>query len=99
MNCWKERNSSVLKSLTKNNWHLKTRTMKKVKGNKGLLDQKKFESLEREKKRWLQNLSWKEAIRLMEDMLSCPLVEEWRDNFPEDKPIRLKMALKKNRKP
>ena len=73
--------------------------MKKAKGNKGLLDKKRFESLEREKERWLRTLSWKKAIRLAEDMLSCPLVDEWFDNFPEDKPICLKMALKKNRKP
>jgi len=73
--------------------------MKKAKGNKGLLDQKRFESLEREKRRWLRNLSWKKAIRIEEDMLSCPLVDEWRDNFPEDKPVCLKIALKGKRKP
>jgi hypothetical protein len=73
--------------------------MKKDKGNKGLLDKARFEGLEREKKRWLRTLSWKKAIRLAEDMLSCPLVDEWLDNFPEDKPICLKMALKKRRKP
>jgi hypothetical protein len=73
--------------------------MEKAKGNKGLLDRKRFECLEREKRRWLRNLSWKKAIRLAEDMLSCPLVDEWLDNFPEDKPICLKMALKKRRKP
>jgi hypothetical protein len=73
--------------------------MKEAKGNKGLLDQKRFESLEREKRRWLRTLSRKKAIRLAEDMLACPLVDEWLDNFPEDKPICLKMALKKSRKP
>jgi hypothetical protein len=73
--------------------------MKKVKGNKGLLDQKRFESLEREKRRWLKSLSRKKAIRLAEDMLSCTFVDEWLDNFPQDKPICLKMALKKRRKP
>jgi hypothetical protein len=73
--------------------------MKKAKGNKGLLDQKRFEVLEREKRRWLQTLSRKKAIRLAEDMLSCPLVDEWLGNFPQDKPICLKMALKKRRKP
>lgn len=73
--------------------------MKKAVGNKGLLDKKRFESLEREKEQWLQTLSWKKAIRLAEDMLSCPLVDEWLDHFPEDKPVCLKMALKKNRKP
>ncbi len=73
--------------------------MKKAKGNKGLLDKKRFEELEREKERWLRTLSWKKAIRLAEDMLSCPLVDEWLDNFPEDKPVCLRMALKKRRKP
>lgn len=73
--------------------------MKKAKGNKGLLDQKRFESLEREKKRWLQTLSWKKAIRIEEDMLSCSLVDEWRDNLPEDKPVCLKIALMRKRKP
>jgi hypothetical protein len=71
--------------------------MEKIKGNKGLLDKKRFEGLEREKKRWLRTLSRKKAIRLAEDMLSCPLVDEWLDNFPKDKPICLKMALKKRR--
>jgi hypothetical protein len=73
--------------------------MKKAKGNKGLLDQKRFESLEREKRRWLQTLSWKKAIRIEEDMLSCSLVDEWRDHFPEDKPVCLKMSLMSKRKP
>lgn len=73
--------------------------MKKAKGNKGLLDQKRFESLEREKRRWLQTLSWKKAIRIEEDMLSCSLVDEWRDNLPEDKPVCLKIALMRKRKP
>ena len=72
--------------------------MKKAKGNKGLLDQKRFKSLEREKRRWLQTLSWKKAIHIEEDMLSCSLVDELRDNFPEDKPVCLKIALKKKRK-
>ena len=73
--------------------------MKKAKGNKGLLDQKRFESLERKKRQWLQNLSWKKAIRIEEDMLSCSLVDEWRDNLPEDKPVCLKIALMRKRKP
>jgi hypothetical protein len=83
----------------KNNKRPAFRTMKKIKGNKGLLDKKRFGSLERDKKKWLRNLPRKKAIRLAEDMLSCPLVDEWLDNFPEDKPICLKMALKKKRKP
>jgi len=72
--------------------------MKKAKGNQGLLDKKRFEGLEREKRRWLRTLSWKKAIRLEEKMLSSKLVLEWRDNFPEDKPVCLKIALKRKRK-
>jgi hypothetical protein len=72
--------------------------MEKAKGNKGLLDRKRFEFLEREKRRWLQTLSQKKAIRLAEDMLSCSLVDEWLDNFPEDKPICLKLSLQNRRK-
>jgi len=72
--------------------------MKRLKGNKGLLDKKRFEAMERERQRRLRNLSWKKAIRLAEDMLSCPLVDEWRDNFSQDRPVCLKMALKKRRR-
>jgi hypothetical protein len=72
--------------------------MKKIKGNKGLLDKSRFVQMERDKERWLRNLSWKKAIRLAEDMLSCPLVDEWLDNFPEDHPVCLKIALQKKRK-
>jgi len=67
--------------------------MKKAKGNKGLLDKKRFEELEREKKRWLRTLSWKKAIRLEEKMLSSELILEWRDNFSPDSPVCLKMSL------
>ena len=70
--------------------------MKKGKGNKSLLDGKRFEALERDKRRWLQGLSRKKALRLEERMLSSKLVLEWRDNFPPDSPVCLKMALKKS---
>jgi hypothetical protein len=73
--------------------------MKKAKGNKGLLDKKRFEKLERQRRQRLRKLSWKKAIRLAEDMLATPLIEEWRDNSPEDHPVCLKMALRKKRKP
>jgi len=67
--------------------------MKKAKGNKGLLDKKRFEGLEQEKRRWLRTLSWKKAIRLEEKMLSSKLVLEWRDNFTQDSPVCLKQSL------
>jgi hypothetical protein len=73
--------------------------MKKGKGNKGLLDNKRFEFLEREKRRWLRSLSWKKALQLEEKMLSSKLILEWRDNFPGDNPVCFAMALKRRRKP
>jgi len=72
--------------------------MKKDKGNKGLLDKKRFESLEREKKRWLRTLSWKKALRLEEKMLSSKLILEWRDNFSQDNPVCLKRSLQDRRR-
>lgn len=71
--------------------------MEKTKGNKGLLDKKRFEGLEREKERWLRTLSKKKAIRLEESMLSSKLVLEWRDNFSADSPICLRKSLRKRR--
>jgi hypothetical protein len=73
--------------------------MRKAKGNKCLLDGKRFEALEREKRRWLRTLSWKEALKLEEKMLSSKLILEWRDNSPEDNPVCLAKALKRRRKP
>ena len=73
--------------------------MKRFKGNKGLLNKRRFEKAEEEKKQWLRNLSWKKALQLEEAMLSSKLILEWRDNFPEDKPICLKMSLRSKRKP
>ena len=70
------------------------RTMKKAKGNKGLLDKKRFEKWEKERKRWLRGLTMNEAVRLEEKLLRSALIREWRDNFPEDKPVCLKMGLK-----
>jgi hypothetical protein len=72
--------------------------MKKTKGNKGLLNKKRFEKLERQRRQRLRKLSWKKAIRLAEDMLATPLVDEWRDNSPQDHPVCLKLQLKGKRK-
>jgi hypothetical protein len=80
------------------NGEIAFRTIKEAKGNKGLLDNKRFEGLQREKRRWLRTLSWKKAIRLAEDMLSCPLIDEWLADFPEDNLVCLKIALKRRRK-
>jgi hypothetical protein len=72
--------------------------MEKAKGNKGLLDGKRFEKWERQRRQRLRKLSWKKAIRLAEDMLATPLVDEWRDNSPEDHPVCLKLSLQNRRK-
>jgi hypothetical protein len=72
--------------------------MKRFKNNKGLLDKRRFEGLEQEKKRWLRTLSWKKAIQLEEKMLSSKLILEWRDNFSQDNPICLKKSLQDKRK-
>ncbi|MCJ7728469.1 MAG: hypothetical protein MUO27_01090 [Sedimentisphaerales bacterium] len=72
--------------------------MRKTKGNKGLLDRRRFESLEREKECWLRGLSRKKAIRLEEAMLSSELICEWRKNFPVDNPVCLKQSLQGRRR-
>ena len=72
--------------------------MKKDKGNWGLLNQKRFEKWEKERKDWLRGLTMKEAVRLEEKLLRSALIREWRDNFPEDKPVCLKLGLKRKKK-
>jgi hypothetical protein len=72
--------------------------MKRIKRNKGLLDKKRVEKSEQEKKQWLKNLSWKKALRLQESLISSELIWEWRGNFPEDNPICLKKGLLKKQK-
>ncbi len=71
--------------------------MKKFKGNKGLLDKKRFEWLEKERIQRLRKLTRKEAIRLEEKMLSSKLILEWRRNFRQDHPVCLKMSLQNKR--
>jgi len=72
--------------------------MKRLKGNKGLLDKNRFKRAEEEKNRWLRNLSWKKAIQLEESLISSELIWEWRNNFPEDNPVCLKKSLSKKQK-
>lgn len=93
MNFSKARNSNASKFWMRNNKQIASRTMKRAKGNKGLLDKTRFESLEREKERWLRTLTWKKAIRLEEKMLSSKFVLEWRDNFSQDNPVCLRKSL------
>lgn len=72
--------------------------MKRCKDNKYLLDKRRFEESERQKKRWLRNLSWKKALQLEESLISSALIWEWRRNFPEDNPVCLKNSLVKKQK-
>jgi hypothetical protein len=67
--------------------------MRKLKGS--LLDRKRFEVWEREKRRWLRNLSGRKALRLEESLLSSELIWQWRKNFSKDNPVCLKESLKK----
>jgi hypothetical protein len=72
--------------------------MKKSKGNKGLLDKKRFEPMEQEKKRWLRGLTMKQAIRIEEAIISSVVISKHRKNFPEDHPICLKLSLQRMRR-
>jgi len=76
---------------------MRSKKMKRVKGNMGLLNQRRFEKWEQERKLRLRKLSWKEAIRLEEKMLSSKLIWEWRKNFSKDRPVCLKISLSKRR--
>lgn len=69
----------------------------KPKRKKGLFDKKKFEWMEKEKKKWLQNLSLEESIRLTENLLSSNMFEQFRDNFIYNKPVCFKIGLKKRK--
>ncbi len=71
--------------------------MKKFKGNKGLLDKKRFEWLEEQRVQRLRKMTRKEAIRLTEEMLACPPFGSRRHN-PQDHPVSLKILLQKKRK-
>lgn len=70
--------------------------MSKLK-NKSLLNKRNFSWLEREKTKWLHNLSLKKAIRLQESLLSSKLIWEWRKNFSKDNPLSLKESLRKKK--
>jgi hypothetical protein len=72
--------------------------MKKAKGNWGLLNQGSLVESKQEKAKRLQGLSMKEGIRLVEQILSSPLVEELRRNSPEDRPMCIKKCLEIERR-
>ena len=70
--------------------------MKKVLGNKGLLDKKRFEPMEEERRRWLRGLTMKESIRLTEKMLRT-VTPECREESDKDWPVCFKLLLKRMR--
>lgn len=71
--------------------------MKKSKKNKGFFDKKRFEWMEGEKKKWLQNLTLDESIKITEEFLSSNMFEQLRNNFSYDEPTSLKLSLKERK--
>ena len=70
--------------------------MEKFKGNKGLLDKKRFEWLEKQREQRLRKLTPKKAIQLAEEMLATPPFGK--PQHSQDHPVCLKIALHKKRK-
>jgi len=64
--------------------------MKNVKLKKSLkgtlFDKSRFQWLEEEKKKWLQNLTLAESIKLTEEFLSSNMFEQFRDKFTYNEP-------------
>jgi len=69
--------------------------MKRFKDNKSLLDNRRFEGTEHQKKQWLANLSRKKALQLEESLISSAFIWEWRRNFSKDRPVCLRKSLGK----
>jgi len=63
-----------------------------------LLDKNRFKDWEEERRRWLQNLSLRKAVKMHEMFLSSKLVWELRKNFLPDNPVCLKDSLKRRHK-
>ncbi|MEW6608451.1 MAG: hypothetical protein AB1414_13570 [bacterium] len=68
--------------------------MKKGK-NKGLLDKKRFEWIEEERKKELRNLTMDMAVKQVERFLSSRFVLELKGSFRNDTPCSLKIGLKR----
>lgn len=66
-------------------------------GNKGLLNKKRFEWMEKEKVKYLRNLSLKESVRIFESLTSPGILAEFVDTFLQDNPTCLKITLKKRK--
>ena len=68
------------------------------KGIKGsLLDKRRFKIWDEEKVRELEKLTLKKAIALTEDLLSSRLIYELKENFLPDRPLCLRLELKRRR--
>jgi hypothetical protein len=70
--------------------------MKKTLKN-SLFDKKRFEWMEEEKKKWLQNLTLEESIRMTEEFLSSRMFEKFRDRFTYTEPVCFKLGLKRRK--
>jgi hypothetical protein len=68
-----------------------------MKGNKGLLDKKRFEKIEKEKELFLKNLALKRGIRIFESLTSAETLNEFKGNFSPDNPVCLKITLMRQR--
>ena len=68
-----------------------------MRGNKGLLDKKRFEKIEKEKELFLKNLVLKKGIRIFESLTSAETLNEFKDNFLPDNPLCLKLTLMRQR--
>ena len=66
----------------------------KLPGNKGLLDKKRFELSEREKKAYLRGLTVEKSIEILEALTSRGALADMRDCSFIHSPLSLKIGLK-----
>jgi len=59
----------------------------------GLFNKKRFEWMEEEKQRWLQNLTLKESTRITERFLSSNMFEMFKSSFLYDEPLSFTLGL------
>ncbi|MEW6007331.1 MAG: hypothetical protein AB1595_04150 [bacterium] len=63
--------------------------------NKGLLDKKRFEWMEEERREYLKGLSIKKSIESFEGLTSASMLNEFKAGFSSDNPVCLKIGLKR----
>lgn len=68
---------------------------KQWKKNSGLLDKRRFIIQNKEHKIWLENLTFSEAIKLEEKLISSNFILEWKNNFADDNPVCIKFSFRK----